>query len=175
LFGLSSGAALALEAALALPGKIKRLAMYEPPYNDDPAGRQGWRQYRQELAQVLAAGRPDEALGVFMRLTGMPAEALAGMRQLALWPVWAAVAPTLAYDAAVMGDESSIPTGRASQLAAPTLILTGGASYPFMQTAAAALAEALRHGQHRSLEGQGHEVAVDVVAPVLVEFFHRPV
>ena len=32
LYGLSSGAVLALEAASRLPGKVKKLAMYEPPF-----------------------------------------------------------------------------------------------------------------------------------------------
>src|SRR5262245_11301200 len=35
VFGISSGAALAFEAALALGGKVKKLAIYEAPYNDD--------------------------------------------------------------------------------------------------------------------------------------------
>src|SRR5688500_16908076 len=42
LFGISSGAALALEAALALGEKVKKVALYEPPYNDDPLARQAW-------------------------------------------------------------------------------------------------------------------------------------
>src|SRR5579859_3938157 len=36
LFGISSGAALALEAAIALGSKVKKLAIYEAPYNSDP-------------------------------------------------------------------------------------------------------------------------------------------
>src|SRR5690349_10474886 len=32
LYGLSSGAVLALEAAAKLPGKVKKLAQYEPPF-----------------------------------------------------------------------------------------------------------------------------------------------
>src|SRR5438477_7803064 len=35
LYGHSSGAALAMEAALSLGNKVKKLAMYEAPYNDD--------------------------------------------------------------------------------------------------------------------------------------------
>src|SRR5512133_2276936 len=34
LYGISSGAALAFEAALVLDNKVNKLAMYEPPYND---------------------------------------------------------------------------------------------------------------------------------------------
>ncbi len=55
LYGMSSGAALAMKAAMALGSKVKKLAMYEAPYNDDPQARQRWREYRQELN--CAAGR----------------------------------------------------------------------------------------------------------------------
>lgn len=39
LYGISSGAALAMEAAIKLGSKIKKLAMYEVPYNSDEAAR----------------------------------------------------------------------------------------------------------------------------------------
>lgn len=52
VFGISSGAALAFEAALALGGKVKKLAMYEAPYNDDDTARQAWRDYRKQLREV---------------------------------------------------------------------------------------------------------------------------
>src|SRR5262245_42753154 len=35
VYGISSGAALAMHAAVALDGKFKKLAMYEAPLNDD--------------------------------------------------------------------------------------------------------------------------------------------
>src|SRR5438270_12347518 len=41
--GISSGAALALQAAIMLGDKIKKLAMYEARYNDDEAARQAWK------------------------------------------------------------------------------------------------------------------------------------
>src|SRR5206468_1277280 len=40
LFGISSGAALAMEAALELGGKVKKLAIYEGPYNSNESARQ---------------------------------------------------------------------------------------------------------------------------------------
>src|SRR6266481_4838079 len=39
LFGHSSGAALAMRAAIALGGKVTGLVMYDAPYNDDPEAR----------------------------------------------------------------------------------------------------------------------------------------
>src|SRR5687768_6328103 len=49
VYGISSGAALAFEAACALGDKVKKLAMYEPPYNDDADARRAWREFRQQL------------------------------------------------------------------------------------------------------------------------------
>ena len=66
IFGISSGAALAMEAAIKLGDKIKKLAMYEAPYNDDEAARQAWKAYRKQLAEVLAQDRRGDALGLFM-------------------------------------------------------------------------------------------------------------
>jgi pimeloyl-ACP methyl ester carboxylesterase len=172
LFGISSGAALAMEAALKLRGKVKKLAMYEAPYNSDEAARQAWMDYRRQLKEVLAADRRGDAVALFMMLVGMPAEHVPGMHQHPMWPMFEAVAPTLAYDAAVLGEDASVPTERAAGVAVPALVMDGGASYPFMHVAAVALAEAMPNGQHRTLEGQTHEVAVEVIAPVLVEFFN---
>jgi hypothetical protein len=107
-----------------------------------------------------------------MMLLGMPAEDLDGMREYPMWPMWEAVAPTIAYDAAVLGTDASIPTRRAAGMAIPTLVMDGGASYPFMHVSAKALAQAMPQAQHRTLEGQTHEVAAEALAPVLVEFFN---
>src|SRR5256884_3468282 len=171
VFGISSGAALALEAAIKLGDKVKKLAMYEAPYNDDEAARQAWKAYRKQLAEVLAQGRRGDALALFMLLVGMPADHLEAVRHHPMWPMWEAVAPTLAYDAAVMGEDSSVPNEKAASVSVPALVMDGGASYPFMHVTALALVKAMPYAQHRTLEGRTHEVAPQVLAPVLVEFF----
>jgi len=174
LFGISSGAALALEAALALGDKVKGLALYEAPYDDDEEARRAWREYRSRLDALLAADRRGEAVALFMLLVGMPAEALDGVRQHPMWPMFEAVAPTLAYDAAVMGEEASVPVERAAALRVPTLVMDGGATeWPFMRITADALAAAIPNARRRTLEGQTHEVAAEAIAPALIAFF-RP-
>jgi pimeloyl-ACP methyl ester carboxylesterase len=172
VFGISSGAALALEAAIKLGNKIKKLAMYEPPYFSDETVRQAWIDYRKQLKGVLAEGRRGDAVALWMMVTGMPADRVPEVRQHPMWPMWEAVAPTLAYDAAVMGEDFSVPIERAARIAVPALIMDGSESYPFMHIAATALANAIPNAQHRTLEGQTHEVAADAIAPVLVEFFN---
>jgi pimeloyl-ACP methyl ester carboxylesterase len=172
LYGISSGAALALEATIKLGHKVKKLALYEAPYDSNDARRQAFRTYRKQLAEVLAEGQRGDALGLFMLFVGMPPEHLEGARQQPMWPVWEAVAHTLAYDAAALGDDGSVPTEKAARVTVPVLVMDGSASFPFMHTTAVALAKALPNGEHRTLEGQTHEVAASALAPVLVEFFN---
>jgi pimeloyl-ACP methyl ester carboxylesterase len=170
VYGISSGACLSLEAAASLGKKVKKLAMYEPPYHSDGEARREWKAYRKQLAEVLAAGRPGEAVALFMKLVSTPAEMVDGMRQSPMWPMFEAVAPTLAYDAAAMGDDRSVPERRAAQVSSPALVMNGTV-LPFMQVTATALAKSMPRAQHRTLEGQSHDVNLEVLAPVLVEFF----
>ncbi len=170
VFGTSSGGCLALEAAIKLGNKVKKLAIYEAPYNSENAALQAWKEYRTQLAEALAAERRGDAVALFMQLVGTPANQINGMRQAPMWPMFEAVAPTLAYDAAVMGEDRSVPIKRAANAVAPALIMNGTIT-PFMLNTANALAKAIPHAQHRTLEGQPHDVNLEVLAPVLVEFF----
>lgn len=171
VYGTSSGAALALEAA-ASGLNIQKLALYEPPFNVDENARQPAREYGKAIQAHIDAGQPGEAVAHFMGYVGTPAEAIAGMRQSPMWPMFEAVGHTLAYDNAILG-EAAVPVERAKLVKVPTLVMDGGASIPFIHTAALALTEALPNAEHRTLEGQTHDAAADVVAPVLVEFFQR--
>ncbi len=171
LYGHSSGAALALDAAVQLGGSVSKVAIYEAPYNDDPAARQAWRRYLGQLAEALAAGRHGEAVALFLAYVGTPAEQIDGMRQQDFWPAMAALAPTLGYDhAAILGQEAAVPTDRAARLSVPTLVMYGAASFPFMAQTARTLQHAIPHAELRVLEGQEHNVSPSALAPVLLEF-----
>ena len=171
LYGISSGAALAMEAAIKLGDKVKKLAMYEAPYNNDENARQGWRQYTQQLNELAAQGRGGDAVGLFMMLVGASADDVQGMRQHPMWPLWESVGLTLPYDAAAMGEEAAVPIEQAKGLRMPTLVMNGAESFPFMRETAVALSEVMPNAQHRTLEGQTHEVSAEALAPVLIEFF----
>jgi pimeloyl-ACP methyl ester carboxylesterase len=154
LFGHSSGACLALEATVKLGSKVTGLAMYDPPYDDDPAAGQAWREYIKHLTTALAEGRRGD------------------MRRTPFWPAAEAIAPTLGYDhAGVIGEDNSVPTGLAARVGVPALVIDGGASLPFMHDTARTLSQAMPHARRRTLEGQTHDINPGVLAPVLVEFF----
>jgi pimeloyl-ACP methyl ester carboxylesterase len=170
LYGSSSGAALALEAARHLPGKITKLALWEPPYILDPARRppaDTAKIYR----DLVKEGRRGDAAQYFMeKVVGMPPEFVAGARNQPWWPSQEALAHTLEYDATVMGDYS-LPEERIAAVNTPTIVLDGGASFGFMAPTADAVAKLLPHGQRGTLEGQAHNVDAAVLAPALTAFF----
>ncbi|HET9906249.1 MAG TPA: alpha/beta hydrolase, partial [Anaerolineales bacterium] len=172
LYGVSSGAALAMEAAIKLGDKVSKLVMYEAPYNNDEAAQQAWRKYVKQLKELLDQGRKGDAVGLFMMLVGASPDDVEGIKQSPMWPLWEAVGPTLAYDhIAALGEDAAIPTARAARVSVPALVMDGSESFPFMHTTAVALAKAMPKGQHRTLEGQTHEVSAEALAPVLIEFF----
>ena len=172
LYGYSSGAALAMEAAIKLGDKVKMLAMYEAPYNDDGEAQRAWREYIEQLTDLLASDRRGDAVALIMKLVGTPADQIEGMRHAPMWPMLEAIAPTLAYDhSAILGQDASVPTKRAASVSVPALVMNGGASYPFMHDTAQALSKAMPHAQLRTLEGQKHDVSPEALAPALVEFF----
>jgi pimeloyl-ACP methyl ester carboxylesterase len=170
LFGTSSGGSLALEASGKLGAKVGKLAFYEAPYNISNGAGQAWKNYRKELNELLAADKRGDAAALFMTFVGTPAGAIAGMRQAPVWPMFEAVAPTLAYDAATLGEDRSVPVRKAANVTAPTLVMSGNIT-PFMLDSAKILAKAIPHAQLRTLEGQTHDVNLEVLAPVLVVFF----
>jgi pimeloyl-ACP methyl ester carboxylesterase len=169
-FGISSGAGLLITAA-AQGVALSKLALYEPPFVSETDGGEWSRGYTPRLAEMLAAGRNGDAIALFMTSIGMPAEQVAGMRTQPFWPVFEAVAPTLAYDNEIMGD-SSVPREAAGAVAVPTLVAAGGASPASLRVAAKATAEAVPGAVHRELPGQTHDASPEVLGPMLVEFFN---
>jgi hypothetical protein len=169
LYGTSSGAALALEAA-ASGLAITKLALWEPPFILDESRRPP-ADTATTYNELVSAGRRGDAVEFFMaKVVGMPPEFVAGARTQPWWPAQEALAHTLAYDATIMGDYS-LPTERAAAVTAPTLVMDGGASFAGMGETAQALADTLPDGQRRTLEGQSHDVDPAVLAPTLIKFF----
>jgi pimeloyl-ACP methyl ester carboxylesterase len=176
LYGISSGGALALEAAAGLDRKVKKLAIYEVPYDSSEPGIKAFRAYRTTLSELVEAGRRADAVALFMKFVGVPDEMIEGTRHTPMWQSMEMLAPTLVYDAAVLGEDRTVPVSRVSDITAHTLIMDGGQSYgsmPFMRTTAEVLTRAIPNAQHRVIEGQGHDIDIKVLAPVLTEFFQK--
>jgi len=172
LLGLSSGGALALEAA-ASGLAVNRVVAYEPPYVDDD-GQRGGAAHEGNLKRLLAAGSRSGAVKYFMRdMVGVPAPFVVVMRLVPwIWRKLAAVAHTLPYDAAVM-TAFKIPRARFASIGVPTLVMNGGNTDPRLRNAARMIAEIIP-ADYRELAGQTHNVKPGVLAPAVVEFLEAP-
>jgi pimeloyl-ACP methyl ester carboxylesterase len=173
VYAISSGAALALATAAAGP-HINRLALYEPPFVAafEDAGRAA--KYSADLKALLDAGDRGGAVARFMTRVGVPQQMIDGAQASQGWPRMAAIAPTLAYDDQLLAG-CHVPRDVASRITVPALLLSGGASPDNLQQAAEATAAALPNAEHRTLQGQTHDVAPEALAPVLIEFFSTSV
>jgi pimeloyl-ACP methyl ester carboxylesterase len=170
LYGTSSGAALALEAARSLGGKVAKLALWEPPYIEDPAARPP-ADTVETYERLVAEGRRSDAVEYFTaKVVGLPPEFVEFAKTQPFWAAQEKIAHTLAYDATIMADYS-VPTDKAADVSQPTIVIAGEASFPFFLQTVAVLSEALPNGQSRTLPGQSHDVAPDVIGAVLADFF----
>lgn len=87
------------------------------------------------------------------------------------------MAPTLAYDSAVMGDANgaTVPKSLASRVASRALVLSGDAGPEWMLDVARELAAALPAARLEILSGEGHVVEPDRLAPVVDAFLREEV
>ena len=187
VFGLSSGALIALEGALTLPG-IRKVALYEPPIIvAGHASPMHWvARYDRELAQghlaaamvsvLKGTGDPDvfSSLPRFflVPLMGFAIQSDAGNIQGDQVPIEKLI-PTIHYDAQL---PMPIETLDLKALKADVLLLGGTKSQAFLKAAMDALASRLPQAKRVQLAGVGHMAADDTgkperVAVELQEFF----
>jgi pimeloyl-ACP methyl ester carboxylesterase len=173
VYGISSGAALALEAAnhgLA----IKKLALYEAPFIVDDSRPPIAPDFVAQLNTLISADRRGDAVKLFMKLVGVPGIFIAIMRFMPAWKKLKGIAHTLPYDIMIVQDNQRgkpLPDKRWASATVPILVVDGGKSPAWMRNGMRALAGVLPNAKLRTLEGQTHMVKPKALAPVLMEFF----
>lgn len=163
VFGISSGALLALQAA-ACRVSIPKLALFEPPIRrgDEPRDRTV-----DEIAALLAEGRRGDAVAHFQTAIGVPQDVVDRWRQEPSWPALEALAHTLVYDLTI-AEETTVDVARG--VTVPTLVVDSDGTTGDLPAWAAALVDALPDGRHASLPGEWHDVPPEVLAPAVLDF-----
>lgn len=174
LFGFSSGGALALRAAGAGIG-VDRVAVYEAPFVVDRRDKRPPADYGQRLDELIAAGDRRGAVKHFMRnAMGMPAPVVTAMRLMPGWKDMEANAPTLRYDWAALGEHNMqggpLRADEWGPVTVPALVICGAKSSSGLRNGSRALAEVLPDAKLRVLDGMGHRLKVNLLAPVLADF-----
>ncbi len=100
----------------------------------------------------------------------MPVDVFEWMTQAPHWPGMLALAHTVPYENAIVGD-GSIPRDRFAGIVAPTLVIDGGDSAPTVHESADDVAAAIADSRRVTIPGAEHAPAPEAVAPVLLDFF----
>jgi pimeloyl-ACP methyl ester carboxylesterase len=123
LYGHSSGAVLAMHAALRLGSKVQGLMMYDAPWVHDAAEREEYAVLRAQVELLLDQGKNAGATRRFLTGIGMPRAFVAMLPLLPGRRTMVELAPTLRYDLALTADLP--PLELAAKLSVPTHILVG--------------------------------------------------
>jgi pimeloyl-ACP methyl ester carboxylesterase len=168
VFGHSSGAVLALEAA-ASGRRIDRLVAYEPPYIVDDT-RPRPHGLADRVHALVTLGRRDDAIELFLTEAAVtPPEMIAEMKSSPMWPGMRSIAHTLVYDLTLCGDQR-MPQDRLARIDCPTLVLVGENSPAWFVATTREVTAAVPGAQLATLPGAGHGAPDDVLVPVLTNF-----
>jgi pimeloyl-ACP methyl ester carboxylesterase len=158
LFGHSSGAVLALEAAIRhLP--VDKVAAYEPPFVPEGSRPRPAPDVAERLARFVGADDRDGATALYQtEVIGLPSEMVEGMRQSGMWSFFTGLAHSLPYDYALFEPGCPVPEDRLGHIAVPTLVIAGSNTFPWLATAAQDVSGAIPGANYLSLQGQDHGV-----------------
>jgi pimeloyl-ACP methyl ester carboxylesterase len=172
LFGHSSGAVLALEAASRrLP--VGQVAAYETPFIPEGSRPRPAPDVAARLVGLVKAGDSDGATALFQtEMIGLPVEMVEGMRHSDMWGYLTRLAHSLPYDYALFEPGCPIPSGRLAKIGVPTLAIAGSKTFPWLAAATEQVAQVVPDARFLSLEGQDHGVLQqpEALLPCLREF-----
>jgi pimeloyl-ACP methyl ester carboxylesterase len=171
VYGISSGAALALEAARH-GAPITALALYEAPFIVDDSREPVGPDALPAIRAAVAEDRRGDAVRQFLRLVGLPRVMVSLMRFMPAWRALKAVAHTLPYDLAIVGGNQvgePLEAERYAAVTVPALAIAGARSPQWMRNAMRAVADGLPGARYVELEGQTHMVSPKALAPVIAE------
>lgn len=168
LYGHSSGAVLALEAALRLPDKIDKVLLYDPPYVHDETEKATYGKLSKQVHSLLDVGKNGPAMRTFLKGIGMPTFFVYLMPIMPGWKSMRNLAPTLAYDIELTRDLP--PVDRAAQVTVPMQIVVGEKSPESVKSSAKQLADAMPDVTLIELAGQDHMVSAKALLPLLTKF-----
>ncbi len=179
LFGSSSGAVLALDAANRLGTRVAKVFLYEPPFIVDNSRPPLSESLPNEINTALGANDRAQAVTLFFNKgMGIPKPGVLFMRlMLPAWADMLKLAHTVPYDLTILSGTQSgkpLPRDRWCNANAPTMVAVGARSERFFHTGAKALVGLVPAGAYRSLDGLDHSavlMAPQRMGSAVIQFF----
>ena len=169
LFGLSSGAIIALEATRALSG-IEKTVLYEPPfYPDRDVPREDIARFYREIADDDLPAAMATVIDIvklapwFVSILPRPLQEMGTSRMLreqdrsgdGPYASFRELLPTMRFDFQIVAERGdAIASYQGGQV--PILLLGGSSSPPYLKSALDALEKMLPHARRNVLRGLGH-------------------
>lgn len=171
LYGHSSGAALALEAAFRLGKKVSKLAIYDAPYVEKEEAKAEYDRLNTQVKTLLKDGKNKQALSTFLKGIGMPKFFIFLLPLMPGWKTMVRLAPTLLYDIELTKNLS--PFKEIKKLQTPLCILVGEKSQSELQEVADQLSAAAPQATFIKVAKQDHMVSAKALLPIFTKFFSQ--
>lgn len=175
VYGISSGAALVMDAAQAgLPAQ--RLAVYEAPFITDSSRAPLPVEFASRIQGLVEQGKPGHAVQEFLKTgIGLPTWLVALLGIFPAWKSMKSMAHTLPYDIRILGDATRgkpLDPQRWHRVQSPVLVMAGTRSPGWIQQSMQDWALALSKAEFQSLKGQNHQVNPRVMARTLTQWLN---
>jgi pimeloyl-ACP methyl ester carboxylesterase len=171
LYGHSSGAVLALEAALLFPEKISKVAIYDAAYVHSESEKSEYGQLIRKVKGLISEAENAKALRTFLVGIGMPKVFVYMLRLMPGWKTMKALSPTLLYDMDLTKDLP--PLNRLAKIRVPSAIYYGEKSPVSMASVGKQIAGVIEGSQLVEMKGQDHMVNAKVLSPIFLSFLNQ--
>ena len=169
VFGMASGAALALKASAAgLP--ILKLAIFKQPFTSGLRNKEANQFNIASLFRLLNIHDKGKSLKLLINIIGLPRSIIAILGLGLLWPAIKALAPALAYDALIISEDQTNESELRADSGA-TIVLTGQSNV--MKAAIEGFVQQLPKICHDIFNSQNHDVDPKVLGSTLHGIFSR--
>jgi hypothetical protein len=143
---------------------VERLFLWEVPLDEEEGT--GGAEHLAAVRALLAAGDREGVWRLWME--GMPPEWFEQVRTGPQWPLFERMAPSLEADAEALAWTRSAPRRQLwGSVTAPTVVLVGTSTFPFMADAADSVVAALPHAERVEVAGHDHGWEPDAMAAAL--------
>lgn len=169
IYGHSSGAVLALEAALRIEPKISKAIIHDASYVHDQTEKRSYAVLRSKVQSFIDAGENAGAMRAFLKGIGLPKAFVYLLQFTPDWRMMTKLAPTLEYDMTLTSDIP--PLDRLSAIKVPIQVVYGGKNPVGIEDVAEQLVRTIPNAALIRLDKQTHIVKPNVILPLLTKFF----
>lgn len=170
IYGHSSGAILAMETALEIPNKVKKIYIYDPPYVSNEKEYKEYQMTKERIKTLLEKGKNSKAISEFLVSIGMPRIFTFFLPLTPGWKRTVQLAPTLLYDITLT--ENPAPVKRLAKIKVPICVAYGEESPKELKIVSSLLNQTIQSSELQGFPKQDHMVDTKILLPKMIQYFN---